>query len=87
MICERISRFEPSHYYITANYEVQMEDHMYFEYGHRDFRFQMLMKTKWLLEYIAEQTMQRQRLKPEARHTLDEFIPSTYGESLDLITQ
>ncbi len=74
-ICEKITELEPSHYYIAVNYESQMDDNMLFERGHKDLRFQMIMKTKYLLEYIAEQAMQKQRLKPEMRHILNRYTP------------
>jgi hypothetical protein len=40
------------------------------------------MKTKYLLEYIAEQSMQKQQLKPEMRHVLDTYTPIGKGELL-----
>jgi hypothetical protein len=57
-----------------------MEDYMLFERKHEHLPFQMIMKTKWLLEYIAEQTMHKQRLKPEMRHVLDTYTPIVEGE-------
>jgi hypothetical protein len=75
-ISEKVTELEPSHYYIAVNYESQMDDNMLFERGHKDLRFQMIMRTKYLLEYIAEQAMQKQRLKPEMRHILDTYTPN-----------
>ena len=71
MICERNPDLDPNQYYIASNYEIQMGDDTFFERDHQSFRLQMIMKTPFLLEYIAEQAMQRQKLKPEMRHILD----------------
>jgi len=59
-----------------------MNNNMLFEQRHKDMRFQMIMKTKYLLEYIAEQSMQKQQLKPEMRHVLDTYTPIGKGELL-----
>jgi hypothetical protein len=75
MICATRTQLEPSHYYIALNYETLMEDDRTFKNDHRNSRFQMIMKTKWLLEYIAEQTMQKQRLQSEIRKELDTCTP------------
>ncbi len=82
IICERIKEPEPSHYYIASNYETEMENNILFEQKHKDMRFQMIMKTIYLLEYIAEQAMQKERLKPEMRHVLDTYTPIGKGELL-----
>jgi small GTP-binding protein len=75
MICERRTELEPSHYYIALNYEILMENNIPFRSELQNSRFQMIMKTKWLLEHIAEQAMQKERLKPEMRKVLDEYTP------------
>ena len=49
-----------------------MRDDMVFQPRPENEQFQMIMRTKWLLEYIAEKAMQKQRLTPEMRHILDE---------------
>jgi hypothetical protein len=56
-----------------------MADNMVFELTHENQKFQLIMRTKWILEYIAEQTMQRQRMKPEIRQMLDMDTPVTEG--------
>jgi hypothetical protein len=70
-ICEKIKEPEPSHYYVALNYETEMPDDMVFESRLKEQRFQMIMRTKWLLEYIAERTIQKRRLNPEILHALD----------------
>ena len=89
MICATRPNLEPSHYYIALNYETVMEDHSVYKSNHRDSRFQMMMKTKWLLEYIAEQTMQKQRLHQEIREELDASIPYTESKffTFDIVTK
>jgi hypothetical protein len=67
LICEKIKEPEPSHYYLALNYESEMQDDMLFEPGLENGRFQMIMRTKWLLEYIAERTMERKRLPVESK--------------------
>ncbi len=49
---------------------------MLFETGLENGQFQMIMKTKWLLEHIAEQTMGRKRLLPDMRPVLDTGNPT-----------
>ncbi|CAF0882194.1 unnamed protein product [Adineta ricciae] len=63
-VCERINDPEPSHYYISLNNEKEMFDDMVFEPSHASEQFQMIMRTKWLLEHIAAQAMRRQGIKP-----------------------
>jgi predicted XRE-type DNA-binding protein len=77
MICATRTNLEPSHYYIASNYETVMEDDWTFKRDLQDSRFQMFMKTKWLLEHIAEHTMQKQLLQQEIGEELDTFIPNT----------
>jgi hypothetical protein len=80
MICDKIEEPEPDHYYLALNYEKEMQDNMVFDPYHKNGRFQMIMRTKWLLEYIAEKAMQKQRLAPELRHVLDTDTPVTESE-------
>lgn len=80
MICDRVPNLDARQYYIAINYEIQMENYMLFEREHRNLQFQMLMKTKDLLLYIAEQSMQKQRLTPEKRHVLNVTIPISTSE-------
>jgi hypothetical protein len=79
IICEKIKEPEPDHYYLAMNYKTEMADNMVFELTHENQKFQLIMRTKWILEYIAEQTMQRQRMKPEIRQMLDMDTPVTEG--------
>ncbi|CAF3472120.1 unnamed protein product, partial [Rotaria sp. Silwood2] len=74
--CKKIKEPEPSHYYMVFNYEYEMKDDMLFEERHKNGPFQMIMRTKWLLEYIAEQTMHKKQLEPNMRQLLDTDIPT-----------
>ena len=77
MICERNPELDPNQYYIAANYEHVMENSSLFRKEHKNSRFQMIMKTKYLLEFIAEQAMQKQRLEPEIRQVLSKSTSNT----------
>jgi len=77
MICERNPELDPNQYYIAANYEHVMENSSLFRKEHKNSRFQMIMKTKYLLEFIAEQAMQKQRLEPEIRQVLSTSTSNT----------
>ncbi len=49
---------------------------MLFEPGLENGRFQMIMRTQWLLEYIAERAMERKRLQSKMRPVLDTGNPA-----------
>ncbi|CAF1002648.1 unnamed protein product [Adineta steineri] len=63
IICEKINEPEPSHYYIAMNNELEMENHLIVQPHLMNQKFEMIMRTKWLLEIIAEQQMGRQYVK------------------------
>ncbi|CAF0855354.1 unnamed protein product [Adineta steineri] len=89
IICETISEPEPSHYYIAMNNELEMENHLIVQPHLMNQKFEMIMRTKWLLEIIAEQQMGRQYVKlpsvslvtnheiPEETTTTDNSIPAS----------
>ncbi|CAF2077542.1 unnamed protein product [Rotaria magnacalcarata] len=53
-ICRRINEREPSHYYLALNYEVQLENDDMFQLEQENNRFQLIMRARWLLEYLTE---------------------------------
>lgn len=70
-ICKKRRELDPSHYYIAMNYSKEMDENMLFEGDLKNARFQMFMKTKWLLEHIAEQAIHKKRLDHQEREELD----------------
>lgn len=82
MICERNPELDSTQYYIAVNYEKVMEDDWLFKIEDKNSRFQMIMKTKYLLEFIAEQSIQKQHLKPEMRHILNTYTPNTESKQI-----
>ncbi|CAF4881243.1 unnamed protein product [Rotaria magnacalcarata] len=53
-ICRRTNEPEPSHYYLALNYEVQLENDDMFQLEQENNRFQLIMRARWLLEYLTE---------------------------------
>ncbi|UJR20595.1 hypothetical protein I4U23_023720 [Adineta vaga] len=85
IICERINESEPSHYYISLNNETQMLNDMIFEPRHENQKFEMILKTKWLLERIAERSIQKERLQSKIRDELEEDDTVIEEESIPRI--
>lgn len=80
IICGKINESEPSHYYLALNYESEMQDDIVFDPRLVHERFQMIMRTKWLLQYIAERTMLKQQFKLEKNDTSDSHTSEREGE-------
>lgn len=70
-ICKKRRELDPSHYFIALNYSTEMNENMRFEGDLKNARFQMFMKTKWLMEHIAEQAIHKKRMDHVEREELD----------------
>lgn len=53
-VCQRIREPEPSHYYLTLDYAVELENDHIFQRQREGARYQLVMRTKYLFEYLAE---------------------------------
>lgn len=78
-ICKKRKALDPSHYFIALNYSTELDDDATFDESLKYARFQMFMKTKWLMEHIAEQAIQKKQLKEDVREELE--IESSQIES------
>lgn len=79
IVCEKSSGLDPSRYYIGANNEIELEDQLIFQRSHANYQLQMLKKTKYILEDIAEQSMLNdQQLKQKAEIENKNHISASY---------
>ena len=84
-ICKKRKDLDPSHYYIAMNYSTEMADDMTFDQSFKSTQFQMFMKTKWLLEHIAEQAMHKKQLKEDVIEELEIETSQVESKSIEMI--
>ena len=52
-VCRRIKQPHPENYYLAWRYEIELENNQLFQPEHLNGSFQMIMRSKVLIEYIA----------------------------------
>ncbi|CAF3088419.1 unnamed protein product [Rotaria sp. Silwood2] len=80
-VCERINEPEPSHYYLALNYEVELKNDNIFQSQQQDGRYQLIMRTRWLLEYLAEKEKLRNLLIQE--RMMMNVLPTSLSHAIE----